>query len=284
MARLIGPISAVLLALTSGLASALADPVQVKLGDRRLNANLEIPEGRNLGDLGIAIVLHDALGFHGEPTIAALQKNLKVRGIATLAVTLSLGVDDRKGPRACDQPHAYTEADAAAELERWLDWVAHNGVRAVDYIGFSRGGAQLVDFLQKQKGGRRVVLLAPALPAGPEIAGAYRKAFNQELAIALEAARAKPAETRRVDYLSCRQAMVKGSTFLEAYREVPANSLSNIVQQTLVVLAGNDEVVPDLEARLPPKIRYVVIEGSDHFFRDLNAEDAADVVAEFLRE
>jgi pimeloyl-ACP methyl ester carboxylesterase len=78
--------------------------------------------------------------------------------------------------------------------------------------------------------------------------------------------------------------MVLGSTFLEAYRPVSPDAIANIVQQTLVVLAGNDEAVPDLEPRLPPKVRHVVIEGSDHSFRDLNAEDAADAIAEFLRE
>lgn len=283
MTRRLPAIVALGLAFVAPLDAAQAEPVQVKLGNLRLNGNLEAPEGRSLTE-GIAIIVHGTLGHHGEPTVAALQRNLKVRGIATLAITLSLGVDDRKGPRACDVPHSYSAAEISAELERWVDWVARHGVRGVDYIGFSRGGAQLVDYLQKQKGGRRVVLLAPAMPDMAEIAAAYRRAYNRDLAIALEAARASPKETRRVDYLTCRQAMVLGSTFLEAYRPVSPDAIANIVQQTLVVLAGNDEAVPDLEPRLPPKVRHVVIEGSDHSFRDLNAEDAADAIAEFLRE
>jgi pimeloyl-ACP methyl ester carboxylesterase len=263
--------------------AALADPVQIMHGKTKLNGNLEIPVDRTLAD-GVAIVLHGTLSWHGQETVAALQKNLKARGVATLAITLSLGVDDRKGPRACDVPHAYGDAEIGPEIEAWIEWVAFHGVRAVDYIGFSRGGAQLVDWFQKQKGGRKVVLLAPGLWSQAEIAANYRKLYNQELAIALEAARAKPKETRRVDFLTCRQAMVLGTTFLEAYREVPPASISNIVLKTLVVLAGNDEIVPDLEPRLPPKTQQVVIEGSDHFFRDLNGEDAADAIAEFLRE
>jgi len=269
--------------LAAPAGAAWAEPVQVKLGTVRLNGNLEVPEGRSLTD-GVAIILHSALGHHGEPTVAALQRNLKVRGLATLAITLSLGIDDRKGPRACDVPHAYSDADVTAELDRWVEWVAKNSVRGIDFVGFSRGGAQLVDFLQKQKGGRRAILLAPALPAQADMAAAYRRAFGQELAIALEAARAKPKELRRVDYLGCRQAMVLGSTFIEAYRPVPPEAIANIVQQTLVVLAGNDDAVPDLEPRLPSTVRHVVIEGSDHNFRDLNGEDAADAIAEFLRE
>jgi pimeloyl-ACP methyl ester carboxylesterase len=274
---------ALALATLAAAGDAAAEPVQVKLGALRLNGNLEIASDTNLTE-GVAIVVHGALGHHAEPTVAALQRTLKVRGIATLAITLSLGVDDRKGPRACEVPHAYGQGELAAEIERWVEWLAHHHVRRVDYIGWSRGGAQLVDFLQRQKGGRRVVLLAPTLLPAAEISAGYRKAHDKDLAIALEAARARPREQRRVDFLACRQAMVQGSTFLEAYRELPASSVASIVQQTLVVIAGNDEVVPDLETRLPATVKHVVIDGADHAFRDAAAEDAADAIAEFLRE
>ncbi len=250
-----------------------ADPVQLKHGALRLNANLEVPAGRTLAD-GVAIVLHGTQSHYGQETIATLQKNLKARGVATLAVTLSLGIDDRKGPRDCAVPHAYTDADIGPEFERWAQWVAEHNARAVDYIGFSRGGAQLVDLLQKQKTGRRVVLLAPLLLADPD----------KDRAAALDAARAKPQEMQRVDFLLCKQAQVTGAALLDAYREIPARAVASLTQPVLVVIAGNDEIVLDLETRLPAKTRHVVIEGSDHFFRDLNGEDAAEAIAEFLRE
>ena len=58
---------------------AAAEPVQVKLGALRLNGNLEIANDRNLAE-GVAIVLHGTLGHHGEPPVAALQRNLKALG------------------------------------------------------------------------------------------------------------------------------------------------------------------------------------------------------------
>ncbi len=262
---------------------AAAEPVQLKHGALRINGNLEVPDGRTLAD-GVAIVLHGTMSHHGQETIAVLQKNLKARGVATLAVTLSLGIDDRKGPRACEVPHAYTDTDLGPELDRWIQWVAERGARAIDYVGFSRGGSQIVDLLQKQKGGRRAVLLAPLLQTPAEIAAAYTKAFGSDLSPALAAARAAPRETRRVDFLLCKQAQVMGAAFLDAYREIPAKAAAGIVQPVLVMIAGNDEIVPDLETRLPANVRHVVVEGSDHFFRDLNGEDAADAIAEFLRE
>ena len=35
-------------------------------------------------------------------------------------------------------PHAYGEAELAAELERWVEWLARHQVRRIDYIGVSR--------------------------------------------------------------------------------------------------------------------------------------------------
>lgn len=270
--RLVGRL-ALCLALVVASAGAAAEPVQLKPGALRLNANLEVPAGRTLAD-GVAIVLHGTQSHYGQETVAALQKNLKARGVATLAVTLSLGIDDRKGPRDCAIPHAYTDADIGPELERWAQWLAENNARAVDYIGFSRGGAQLVDLLRTRKTGRRVVLLAPLLLADP----------GKDRAAILDAARAKPGEMQRVDFLLCKQAQVTGAALLDAYRESPAQAIASLTQPVLVVIAGNDEIVPDLETRLPAKTRRAVIEGSDHFFRDLNGEDAAEAIVEFLRE
>ena len=53
---------------------------------------------------------------------------------------------------------------------------------------------------------------------------------------------------------------------------------------TLVVVAGKDELVPDLARKLPSQVQKVVIDGSGHFFPDLYGEDAADAVAKFLKK
>jgi pimeloyl-ACP methyl ester carboxylesterase len=50
-----------------------------------------------------------------------------------------------------------------------------------------------------------------------------------------------------------------------------------------VIVAGKDEVVPELAKRLPSDVKPVVIEGADHFFHDLYGEDAADLIAKFLK-
>src|SRR2546423_276371 len=78
---------------------AWAEPAQLKPGQIRLNGNLEVPAGKKVAD-GVALILHGTLSHDKQETVAALQENLKKRGLASLAITLSLGVDNREGPRA----------------------------------------------------------------------------------------------------------------------------------------------------------------------------------------
>ena len=74
------------------------------------------------------------------------------------------------------------------------------------------------------------------------------------------------------------------ATFLDGYSEMPPRLAAKTGHPTLVVVAGKDEVVPDLTKRLPSDVKPVVIDGADHFFHDLYGEEAADVVAKFLKK
>ena len=49
------------------------------------------------------------------------------------------------------------------------------------------------------------------------------------------------------------------------------------------MVAGKDEIVPDLEKKLPSQVQKVVIDGSGHFFPDLYGEEAADAITKFLK-
>ena len=269
-------------AVAGAVASASAEPVQIRPSLLRLNANLELPAGKTEAD-GVAILLHGTLSHHRQETIAALQQNLKARGIGTLAITLSLGIDDRQGPRACDVLHDYALAGVRRELLLWLAWLDGHGAKSIDLIGFSRGGAEIASVV-RELAVRKVVLVAPAFTSSDDLAEAYQKSFGQPLGPRLEAARAAPLAPSTVDFLLCRQAPVLGATFLDGYRELPVRLAAETDRPTLVVVAGKDEVVRDLGGRLPPSVKRVTIEGSGHFFPDLFGEDAADAIAKFLKE
>jgi len=262
--------------------TARAEPVQLKPSLLRLNANLELPPGKKISD-GIALILHGTQSHARQETIAALQENLKKRGVGSLAITLSLGVDNREGPRACDVLHDYALAGTRRELAVWMAWLRAEGARAIDLIGFSRGGAQIAALAPNLTPVKHVVLMAPAFATAAEQAEAYQRAFGHPLGPTLDEARKLPLQKLTVDFLLCKQAPVLGATFLDAYQEFLPQLAAETGHSTLVIVAGKDEVVPDLVKRLPSQVQRVVIDGSSHFFPDLYGEDAADVIVKFLR-
>lgn len=271
------------LALLAGLAQAHAAPVQIKPGLLRLNGNLELPDGQAVADGRIVVIVHGTLSWYGQETVAALQKNLKQRGDASLAINLSLGIDDRQRARACDVVHDYALAGAKREIGQWIDWLYGQNARSVDLIGFSRGGAQVAALGPELPKARRLVLMAPAFATVAERNAAYELAFGHPLAPELEKARAAPLQKFTVDFLTCKQAQVLGATLLDGYEEMPPRLAAKTGHPTLVVIAGKDEVVPDLKTKLPSDAPQAVIDGSGHFFPDLYNEEAADVIAKFLK-
>ena len=110
----------------------------------------------------------------------------------------------------------------------------------------------------------------------------YERAFGHPLAPEIEIARKNPLQQRTVDFLTCKQAPVLNATFLDGYAELSPGLAAKTGHPTLVVVAGKDEVVPDLVAKLPSSVTPVVIDGATHFFPDLYGEDAADAIAKFL--
>jgi len=272
-------LASLLLALAPGVAAA--EPVQIKPSLTRLNANLELPPGKTVGD-GVVVIVHGMLSWYGQETVAALQKNLKAHGIGSLAITLSLGVDDRRGPRNCDVTHDYALAGPQREVSRWMDWLSGQKAKSVDLLGFSRGGAQVAAIAPQLPNVRKVVLMAPAFATALEQAEAYQRAFGHPLQPGIDAARKNPLAMRTVDFLNCKQAPVLNATFLDGYSELPPQLAARTGKPTLVIVAGKDEVVPDLARKLPSDVKPVVIDGASHFFLDLYGEEAADVVAKFL--
>jgi pimeloyl-ACP methyl ester carboxylesterase len=267
------------LALAPGLAAA--EPVQIKPSLTRLNGNLELPPGKTAAD-GVVVIVHGTLSWYGQETIAALQKNLKAHGVGSLAITLSLGVDDRQRTRRCDVTHDYALAGARREVGLWLEWLKGQQAKFVDLAGFSRGGAQVAAMAPELPSVRKVVLLAPAFATSVEQAEIYQRAFGHALQPEIDEARKNPLATRTVDFLTCKQAPVLNATFLDGYAELPPRLAARTGKPTLVVVAGKDEIVPDLARRLPSEVKPVVIDGAGHFFLDLYGEEAADTIAKFM--
>jgi alpha/beta superfamily hydrolase len=92
-------------------------------------------------------------------------------------------------------------------------------------------------------------------------------------------------------FLYCEDTSVTAASFVSYYALEPkrdtVNLLPEIGKPTLVIAGTEDTVVGGLEEKVAPladgkRLQLRAIEGADHFFRDLYAEEVVEAVDEFL--
>jgi len=113
------------------------------------------------------------------------------KGIGSLAITLSLGVDDRAAhaPLRC-RARTYAVAGPKRESRLGSNGFARSGRPDGRFLmGFSRGGRKGGDVRARAGGARRGVLLAPTFATAVEQAEIYQRAFGHPLAPEIEIAR-----------------------------------------------------------------------------------------------
>ncbi len=111
-----------------------------------LRGNLELADGKSLKN-GVALIVHGTMSHNRMEMIATLQENLRARGLNSLAITLSLGLDRREGPYPCDIEHNHRHLDAVDEIRSWISWLKIAGAKRVTLIGHSRGGNQVALYM-----------------------------------------------------------------------------------------------------------------------------------------
>ena len=279
----------------AAIGGAAAEEVSLEYRGLTLNANLEAADGAD----GMLILVHGTLAHKDMEIIATLQALLAERGLSTLAVTLGLGLNDRRGMYDCASPHRHAMTDALDEIDAWLGWLGGRGMSAVTLAGHSNGGRQVAWFAA-ERGHRlieKVVLIAPGLSSADARAAGYRGRYDTELAPLLAAAEAQVAAgagdammAGAVDFLFCPDTNVSAATFVSYYGDDPRLDtpyhLPAIAVPVLVVVGSDDQVVRGLPEAMAPfaasgAIDYVEIEDAGHFFLDFFAEDLADAVAAF---
>ncbi|EKV31654.1 hypothetical protein C882_3404 [Caenispirillum salinarum AK4] len=294
------------LALSLGLAAqaqAAEQHLQIELAGLTLNGYLTTPDDTEGVPDRVLLMTHGTLA-HGEMSIMEnLQAALAERGIATLAHTLSLSVDDRTGMVDCGMTHTHKDSDAMAEIGTWLAWLKDHGATAVPMLGHSRGGNQVARFAAAEDDPAltRLVLMAPGTWREGEDATAYTDRFGADLDTLYQEAKALVDEGKGdtvievPGFVYCQDAKVTAASFVDYYapnpdRDTPA-VLKGVEEPTLIIVGGADTVVPDLPARLEETgiadketVEVAVVDGADHMFLDFFTEDAADAIEAFLAE
>jgi pimeloyl-ACP methyl ester carboxylesterase len=284
--------------LTALTFPAHAEEVTLTHKGLTLNAKLELAKGKQLKD-GVILITHGTLAHNDMEMLVYLREVLHERGYNTLAINLSLGVNNRHGMYECATTHRHQHEDAVGEIAAWVDWLGKRGVKQVTVLGHSRGGAQTARYAGEhdQPIVKAVVLLAPATLRDDE-AGYYQKTYGKPLVPLLDRARQLVKDgkgdtvMKPIDILYCPGSSATAASFASYHGAGPNTDtptlLAHIRKPVLVVVAASDEVVVGLEKKVAPlndgkRIRMKVVEGADHFFRDLFTDDAVESIDAFLK-
>jgi pimeloyl-ACP methyl ester carboxylesterase len=240
--------------------SAAAEEVETRHRSLTLLGNLELAEGKGIED-GVALLVHGTL--------------------------------------------AHRPLDSLDEIDAWIGWLKNNGATDIVLIGHSQGGNHVAVYGAERTDASvsALVLLAPATFDFAKVAEAYKARYGADLedlvSVAETLVRGGQAVERisPVGFLSCANATATAGAIVAWYAPSPLRDTPTVLPRgrvrTLVIVAGNDELIPDLapaarklERPAGPgtgEIKVQTVDGADHFFRDLFIEDAADMIAAWLR-
>ena len=284
---------------TGASAGSQEREVSLDIAGKTALGDLVVPDGKTLAD-GVLVLTHGTLAHKDMELVENLQALLAERGIPTLAHSLILGVDRRTGMYDCNQPHTHAHEDAVVEISAWTDWLRSNGAGTISHLGHSRAGNQVVRFAKTQSEPTRLVLLAPATgQTADEMATGYESRFKAKLQPMLDTARSLIAAGKGNEmmdvpgFIYCGAGKASPHSVVSYYTADPAGDTASVLSglpHTALVIAGSaDTVVPQVPAKFGAiadgeRVRLEVIEDADHMFLDFYAEDAADLIAEFLNQ
>ncbi len=294
---------AILFALTlplAGVSLAAEKPVRLPHAGITLNASLVTSASWPNGPM--VLMTHGTLAHREMELISGLQGMLLDRGVSTLAINLSLGLDDRAASMYdCPTPHTHKHLDAVDEINAWLSWLRAQGAQDISLLGHSRGGNQTARFAagHADAGIKTVFLLAPQTWSEKYVAKNYAKRYAVDLSDVLQQAGQRVAEGRGdelmgpMGFIYCENTQATAAAVVSYYTPDDDMDTPHVlprIQAPVVVFAGSeDKVVARLIDKVTPmvdddRISLVVVDGADHFFRDLYSEDIADAIAERLVE
>lgn len=274
-----------------------AEQISIEHDDRQLVGHMQMADGADLSD-GVVVIVHGTLA-HGQMEITrSMQQLLAEAGLNALTINLSYGLDARTGMYDCDVTHRHRHEDGAEEVAAWVDWLEGQSVGPVNVVGHSRGGNNVAWYLAdfQHDSVEKAVVLAPATwEEGREIAQ-YHATYDADLNAILAQAQAyvdegKPEQVMELDFLYCPETTATAESVLSIYQENPRMNTPDLLTETqtptLVIIAGDDQTVTDLDEQMQPVLHYEHIHvdeviGADHMFMDLFLYDAVDMTVDFF--
>ncbi len=278
-----------------------AEEVKIQHRGLTLNANLEMAEGKDFKD-GMVLVLHGLFGHNKIEIIETSQRALLDNGRSSLAITLSMGINDRHGFIDCGIDHRHLQTNAMDEIQTWINWLKSRDVTDVVLMGHSRAANQIMVYAVEQKDPvvKHLLFLAPSTSRSSRtvFVRRYGDHFDQALQQAQEMITVGKGEQimKKTDFVFCPQANVTANSFASYYSPEADARIRNFVSYlprlsvpTLIINGTEDERQPHIEKNVKPYIDGKLIhlsniEGAGHFFLDFNIDEAMEAAVEFLEQ
>lgn len=286
------------LALAAATVRGAAEEITLDYLGLEISGNLEMAAGKSFRD-GVVILVHDTLGHARMEPMAALQDGLHDVGLNSLAITLSLGMDKRRGMFDCGMEQDHRHEDAVDEIAAWVEWLKGKSAAAITVLGHGRGANQVALYAinRADKVVKRVVLVSPLMQSEGKAEAEYRARFGrplrEELAKAEELA-ANQQGNQLVDvagFLTCPRPQVTAGAFANYYGPNPKFKTTNLLQSikvpVLVVVGDADHALPEIKAAEADfgslkTVVLAIIPGADQDFRDGGADEVARRIKEFF--
>jgi pimeloyl-ACP methyl ester carboxylesterase len=297
-----GPVSrfGVLLGALLVASQLRAEPVSYDYLGLVVVGNLEITPGRSLKNDGAVLLIHDSLGHHSDPVMQRLQTALTAKGVNSLAVSLSLGLNQRKGRFDCAGEHDHRHGDAGDEIVAWVEWLQQQGAAKVAIAGLGRGATQAALGVVERPDlvVSRLVLVNPPALSPAAVVARYERQFGQPLPPILDPAR-KLVDDGEGDtlintpgFLSCKPARTTAAAFVDYYggdhRQDIVNLLPEVKQQTLIVMAEADLESQKFDKTLIPgsstnPVTRQIVKGADASFTGTAGDQLTELLATFIK-
>ncbi|WP_457666065.1 alpha/beta hydrolase [Thiolapillus sp.] len=280
--------------------SIQASDVSFKYNGMALRANLEKTADWPKGP--VVLITHGTLGHNRMEIISTLQALFRENGISSLAINLSLGLNNRTSAMYdCAVPHTHKHTDAIREIGAWVEWLKFEDVKNIVLLGHSRGGNQTAWYAAEQADPviSKVVLVAPQIWSAEHTSKDYEKRYGKPLqpildqALSLVKAGKGKQLLKHTDFIYCKDTSVTAEAFVNYYqpdKRMDTPHLLTKIKQPILLFAGTeDKVVKGLLKELQQlpesgNLTIEVLEGADHFFRDLYAEDLVERTLEFIQQ
>jgi len=244
------------------------------------------------------LLLHGTLAHNRMEIISTISRLVSEDyGVPVLAPNLSYNLPGREGMLDCGITHTHKHFDALNEIGTWIAYLEDQGFENIIVSAHSRGGGQMSAYLADNPSDkiRGAVLIAPAVFDAEYAIKGYQERYGVPLEGLMEQAKQLDGDSimEVPGFVYCQQAKVSAASFIDYYtpdtrRDTPTN-LTQVSDIPVVVVAGSED---DVVERLPEKLEATagigdnvsleMIDGADHFFRDLYADDVAVIIADMV--